>query len=159
VVVTFDDGSASIRRNALPILRKLRWPGVLNLKLGNMRSRGGITPAQIRALLAAGWELDSHTISHPDLTGLSAGALEHEVSDSRWMIQRQFHVPANFFCYPAGRFDARVIAAVRAAGYRGATTTINGLAEQTDPFTLPRIRVSRGDGAAGLARKLQAVGG
>ena len=159
VVVTFDDGSASIRRNALPVLRKLRWPGVLNLKLGNMRSRGGITPAQVRALVTAGWELDSHTISHPDLTSLSAAALEHEVAGSRWMLQQQFHVPARFFCYPSGRYDATVIAAVRAAGYRGATTTRTGLGRPSEPYTLARIRVSGGDGAAGLAAKLGAVGG
>jgi peptidoglycan/xylan/chitin deacetylase (PgdA/CDA1 family) len=159
VVVSFDDGSASIRRNALPVLRKLRWPGVLNLKLGNMRSRGGITPAQVRALVKAGWELDSHTISHPDLTTLSASALEHEVADSRWMLQRQFHVPARFFCYPAGRYDARVIAAVSAAGYLGATTTRFGLASPNEPFELARIRVDRGDGAPGLRRKLAGLGG
>lgn len=158
VVLTFDDGSASIRRNALPVLRKLRWPGVLNLKLGNMRSRGGITSSQIRALLSAGWELDSHTITHPDLTTLSAAALEHEVGGSRWMIQRQFHVPANFFCYPAGRYDARVIAAVRAAGYHGATTTHSGLARRTEPFELARLRVDGGDGVAGLANTLRAAG-
>lgn len=157
VVLTFDDGSASIRRNALPVLRKLRWPGVLNLKLDNMRSRGGITPAQIRTLVGAGWELDSHTITHPDLTTLSAVALEHEVGDSRWMIQRQFHVPAHFFCYPSGRYDARVVAAVRAAGYRGATTTRSGLGRRSELFTLARVRVDGGDGAAGLADKVEAV--
>lgn len=158
IVLTFDDGSASISRNALPVLRKLRWPGVLNLKLGNMRSRGGITPAQIRALVRAGWELDSHTITHPDLTSLSTAALERELNDSRWMIQRQFHVPANFFCYPSGRYDARVVAAVRAAGYRGATTTRSGLGRRSEPFTLARVRVDGGDSAAGLKAKLKALG-
>jgi len=34
-----------------------------------------------------------------------------------------FHVPVNFFCYPAGRYDDAVIAAVQGAGYLGATTT------------------------------------
>ena len=158
VVLTFDDGSASIRRNALPVLRKLRWPGVLNLKLDNMRARGGITPAQVRALVGAGWELDSHTISHPDLTALSPAALEREVGDSRWMLQRQFRVPARFFCYPSGRYNATVIAAVRAAGYRGATTTRTGLARRSEPYTLARVRVDGGDGAGGLARKLQSLG-
>jgi peptidoglycan/xylan/chitin deacetylase (PgdA/CDA1 family) len=159
VVFTFDDGSASIRRNALPVLRKLRWPGVLNLKLGNMRSHGGITPDQVRALVKAGWELDSHTISHPDLRTLSATALDHEVTDSRWMLQRRFHVPARFFCYPAGKYDARVIAAVRAAGYRGATTTLTGLARPGEPYTLARIRVDGGDGVSGLRQQLEALGG
>jgi peptidoglycan/xylan/chitin deacetylase (PgdA/CDA1 family) len=158
VVLTFDDGSASIRRNALPVLRKFRWPGVLNLKLDNMRARGGITPAQVRALVGAGWELDSHTISHPDLTALSPAALEREVEDSRWMLQRQFRVPARFFCYPSGRYNAAVLAAVRAAGYRGATTTRFGLGRPGELFTLARIRVDGGDGASQLKAKLRALG-
>jgi peptidoglycan/xylan/chitin deacetylase (PgdA/CDA1 family) len=158
IVLTFDDGSASIPRNALPVLRKLRWPGVLNLKLGNVRQHGGITAEQVKRLISAGWEVDSHTISHQDLTTLSAAALVHEVADSRWMLQRRFRVPARFFCYPAGRYDARVIAAVRAAGYLGATTTRHGLAQSQSPFELARIRVDGGDGAAGLRRKLVALG-
>jgi hypothetical protein len=50
------------------------------------------------------------------------------------------------------------VAAVRAAGFEGATTTEHGLADLRQPFTLPRVRVSRGDGAAGLARKLRSLG-
>jgi peptidoglycan/xylan/chitin deacetylase (PgdA/CDA1 family) len=159
VVVTFDDGSGSISRNALPVLRKLHWPGVLNLKLGNVKPRGGISAAQIRMLTRAGWELDSHTISHPDLTTLGSASLRHEVADSRWRIQRQFHAPARFFCYPAGRYDARVIAAVRAAGYLGATTTRFGLARSTEPFELARVRIDGGEGVVGLRRKLELLGG
>jgi peptidoglycan/xylan/chitin deacetylase (PgdA/CDA1 family) len=159
IVLTFDDGSASISRNALPMLRKVHWRGVLNLKLGNVRSHGGITPAQVRRLARAGWEIDSHTISHPDLTTLSPAALRHEVADSRWMIQRRFKAPARFFCYPAGRYDARVIAAVRAAGYLGATTTRSGLARSTEPFELARVRIDGEDGVAGLRRKLEMLGG
>ena len=158
IVLTFDDGSASIRRNALPVLRKARWPGVLNLELDNMGSRGGMKPLDVRALLSAGWELDSHTISHRDLTTLSAAALEHEVADSRWQLQRQFHVPARFFCYPVGRYDARVVAAVRAAGYSGATTTRIGLARPSEPFELARVRVDGGDGVVG-SREAPSRGG
>ena len=157
VVLTFDDGSASIRRNALPVLRKLRWPGVLNLKLDNMRARGGITPTQVRALIDAGWELASHTISHPDLTTLPAAALEREVAESRWQLQRQFRVPVHFFCYPSGRYNATVLAAVRAAGYRGATSTRLGLGRPSELFTLARVRVDGGDGVAGLKAKLKAL--
>jgi peptidoglycan/xylan/chitin deacetylase (PgdA/CDA1 family) len=85
--------------------------------------------------------------------------LKREVADSRWRIQREFGVPARFFCYPAGRYDARVIAAVRAAGYLGATTTRGGLARAIKPFELARIRIDGGDGVAGLAEQLRAVGG
>jgi peptidoglycan/xylan/chitin deacetylase (PgdA/CDA1 family) len=136
------------------VLSALGWPGVLNLELRNL-GRGGITSRQVRALLAAGWELASHTLNHPDLTTLDEAALRHEVADSRTELRRRFGVPVDFFCYPAGRFDARVIAAVRAAGYRGATTTIEGYAAADQRYELNRVRVNGSDTATTLLSKLE----
>ena len=52
---------------------------------------------------------------------------------SRVVLRRLFHVPVDFFCYPSGAFDPAVIAAVRRAGYLGATTTLPGLARPRSP--------------------------
>jgi peptidoglycan/xylan/chitin deacetylase (PgdA/CDA1 family) len=155
VVLTFDDGHRSIVTKALPLLRARGWPGVLNLKLGNLEP-GSFTAAHVRTLVAAGWELGAHTFTHPDLRSLGAVELEREVAGSRAEIARRFGVRVNFFCYPAGRYDARVVAAVRNAGFLGATTTIEGLATPARPFELKRVRVSRGDGVSGLATSLPA---
>jgi peptidoglycan/xylan/chitin deacetylase (PgdA/CDA1 family) len=155
IVITFDDGHPSHVRVALPILSRLGWPAVLNLKLGNLEP-GSFTAADVRRLLSAGWELGAHTLTHPDLRTLDADALEREVAGSRAEIARRFGVEPGFFCYPAGHYDARVLAAVRRAGYLGATTTLPGLATSERPFELKRIRVDRGEGVAGLARSLPA---
>lgn len=113
----------------------------------------------VRRLIAAGWEIDAHSLTHADLPSLSGAALTREVSGSRREIHRRFGVLPRFFCYPAGRYDVEAIAAVRAAGFEGATTTELGLASPyAGPFTLARVRISRGDGAAGLARKLASHG-
>ena len=128
---------------------------MLNLKVGNLEP-GSFTESDVRGLLAAGWELGAHTITHADLRTLDDAALEREVAGSRAEIVKRFGVPVDFFCYPAGRYDRRVIAAVRRAGFLGATTTIEGLATADDPFELKRIRVSRGDGVRGLASALPA---
>jgi peptidoglycan/xylan/chitin deacetylase (PgdA/CDA1 family) len=159
VVVSFDDGYHSHFTNALPVLRALGWPGVLNLELRNIRGDYGLTAPQIRTLIGAGWELDSHTIDHPDLTTVDAATLRHEVADSRAQLKARFHVPVNFFCYPAGRYDAAAIAAVRAAGYLAATTTEPGLAlpDQADRFTLHRVRVSNGVSGAALVGQLASL--
>jgi peptidoglycan/xylan/chitin deacetylase (PgdA/CDA1 family) len=66
-----------------------------------------------------------------------------------------FGVPANFFCYPSGRYDPTVIAAVRDAGYLAATTTEPGFADRAEPYALARVRVDGGLGAAGLLRRLR----
>jgi peptidoglycan/xylan/chitin deacetylase (PgdA/CDA1 family) len=156
IVLTFDDGYRSVAEHALPPLARRGWPAVLNLKVGNIGD--DLTPWNIRQMIAAGWELGAHTITHPDLTTLDDRRLQREVGGSRTIIRRRFGVPVDFFCYPSGRYDARVIAAVRRAGFLGATTTEPGLARPDEPFTLRRIRVERSDGVAGLAAKLRAAG-
>src|SRR5205814_389106 len=74
VVITFDDGYRSDFTHAGPVLRRLHWPGVLNLALNNLR-RGDITAPEVRRLIDWGWEIDSHTLTHPDLTTLAPQAL------------------------------------------------------------------------------------
>jgi peptidoglycan/xylan/chitin deacetylase (PgdA/CDA1 family) len=155
VVLSFDDGYADQVAKALPALRRAHWPGVLNLALDFLPAMGG-APA-VQALLAAGWELDSHSISHPDLTTVSNARLRHEVAGSRARIRDLFGVTPRFFCYPSGRLDARVVAAVRRAGYLAATTTRRGYASAHDPLRLARVQVSRGLSAAGLLRRLKAL--
>ena len=155
IVISFDDGYLSHYTHALPVLKKLGWPGVLNLEVNNVLTPGDVSKSQVRALIRAGWEVDSHTLTHPDLTRISATQLRDELVRSRAFLRSHFGVPVDFFCYPAGRYDATVEAAVRAAGYRLATTTQPGVASpHGDPFALPRIRVSGSDGAAGLLAKL-----
>ena len=83
VVLSFDDGYLSQVRNALPILKARHWPGVLNLEVRNLQPVWGIRPPGIRKLLAAGWELDAHTLTHPDLTKVGPKQLRDEVAGSR----------------------------------------------------------------------------
>jgi peptidoglycan/xylan/chitin deacetylase (PgdA/CDA1 family) len=155
IVISFDDGYLSQYTHAKPALRKLGWPGVLNLKVGNI-GPGGLTKHMVRSMIGAGWEVDAHTITHPDLTKLAPAQLRTEVAGSRAILRRDFHVPVAFFCYPAGRFDATVEAAVRKAGYLAATTTQTGLAAPGgDPDALPRIRVDGGETAAQLMAALR----
>ena len=155
VVLTFDDGYHSDFTVALPTLRARRWPGVLNLEVRNLRPVWGTRPEMVRKLIAAGWEIDAHTMTHPDLTTVDPAQLRYQVAGSRAAIRRMFHQPVDFFCYPSGRYDDAVVAAVRAAGFLGATTTNEGFATPGSLFTLDRVRVNGSDGVAGLAAKLE----
>ena len=156
IVVSFDDGYLSHVTHAKPVLRAAGWPGVLNLEGKNI-GPGGLTRRQVRTLIAAGWEVDSHTLTHPDLRTLDDAALRRELVESRALLRRDFGVPVAFLCYPAGRYDARVQAAARAAGYQAATTVEPGIASPSaDPFALPRIRVNGTDAPATVLRNVRA---
>ena len=145
-MLSFDDGYRSVADAAFPHMQPRSWPGVLNLTVKNLRVSGGLSESRVRRLISAGWELASHTLTHPDLTALSAAALAREVSSSRIELRARFGVPVDFFCYPAGRYDSSVIRAVRRAGYLGATTTVEGLARPGKPYELRRVRVNGSDG-------------
>jgi peptidoglycan/xylan/chitin deacetylase (PgdA/CDA1 family) len=160
VVLSFDDGYLGQGKVAGPVLAARRWPGVINVVLHNLGTPGGISASRIRTLLRTGWELDAHSLTHPDLTTLGPAALRHELAGSRAALRRRFAAPVDLFCYPAGRFNPVVEAAARAAGYRAATTELPGAARPGgDPYALPRIRVDGADTAAAVVARVRAAVG
>ena len=150
VVLSFDDGYRPQFTFALPQLRKHGWAGVLNLKAEG----SDLYESNVKAMIAAGWELAAHTINHLDLTELGPEQLEEETAGARKLLQDEFHVPVKNFCYPAGQFDETVIAAVEKAGYVGATTGIPGYAESDSPYELARFEILGSTGVEGMAEDL-----
>ena len=156
IVLTFDNGYHSQYASALPVLQRLGWVADENMQLtGLPPSQGGLTDAEIQSMISAGWELDTQGISHADLITLGPSALSQQVAVARKTIQRRFHVPVNWFCYPSGHYNATVIAAVRAAGYVGSTTVIPGWAHPSDdPYELHRLRILGGTSPAALLSQI-----
>jgi peptidoglycan/xylan/chitin deacetylase (PgdA/CDA1 family) len=151
VVISFDDGYRPQFTYALPELKRHGWAGVLNLKAEG----SDLYPSNVEAMIAAGWEIAAHTIHHLDLTELDGAQLREEVAGSRKILQREYGVPVKNFCYPAGQFDATVIAAVEAAGYTGATTEIAGFADRDHPYELDRFEILGSEGLAGMVADLR----
>ncbi len=156
IVLSFDNGYQSQYTNALPELRQLGWVGVENLQLSGLPpSQGGMTDAQIRGLIAAGWELDTQGISHADLIALSPSELQYQVVSARQTLHSRYGVPVNWFCYPSGHYNAAVMAVVKSAGFIGSTTVIPGWASpQEDRYTLPRLRVLAGTSPSALLAQI-----
>ena len=145
VVLSFDDGFTDQYREAAPVLRKRRWPGVLFLQTARLDADGGLSRRQVRRMLRDGWELGAHSVTHADLTTVEGPQLAEEVGGSREALRREFPgEPVEFFAYPYGRHDADAVAAVREAGFFGALTTRRGAATLWDdgPFTLDRMVIT-----------------
>ena len=156
IVVSFDDGYLSHFTHAAPVLKRAGWPGVLNLVWHNLGPKG-IPNWMVGRLIRNGWELDSHTIDHLDMPTLTASQMQHQLTGSKQLIEKTFGVVPMFFTYPAGKFDATVEQAVKAAGYLGATTEIPGWAKPGgDPYAMPRVRVNGSDTAASVLEKVRA---
>jgi peptidoglycan/xylan/chitin deacetylase (PgdA/CDA1 family) len=162
VAVTFDDGCRSVLERGLPILSDLGLPGTVFVPtdfVGSDRpmSWPGIerwtgTPHesellclgwdQLRELREAGWEIASHTRSHPHLTAIGDESLAAELSASRAELSEGLGARCTSIAYPYGDHDDRVCRAARTAGYEGGGTMRPG---PPDPFRYPRIGVFPAD--------------
>ncbi|HEY2007051.1 MAG TPA: polysaccharide deacetylase family protein [Solirubrobacteraceae bacterium] len=156
IVITFDNGYHSQYAAALPVLRRMGWPADENIQLSGLPpSQGGLTDAEVRGLVRAGWELDTQGISHADLIALDSAGLRYQIDTARQIIRRRYGVPVNWFCYPSGHYNATVVSAVRAAGYVGSTTVVPGWAgPATDSYRLPRLRVLGGTSGSALLSQI-----
>lgn len=84
--------------------------------------------------------IESHTVTHPILTGVDDARLRRELSESRAQLEGELHRRVELFCYPNGDHDTRVRKAVAQAGYRCAVTTEPGLVHRrSDPLALRRV--------------------
>ncbi|HEX4730829.1 MAG TPA: polysaccharide deacetylase family protein [Solirubrobacterales bacterium] len=151
IVITFDNGYPAQVTFAPRVLSRYGWPGVL-FEI----TEEHLTPREIRPVIARGWEVDSHSATHPDLTQLSGQELEYQVAASRRYLRRKFGIPSDNFCYPSSEYDATTIAAVKEAGYVGAVTENPGYATRGEPYELDRYEIVSGAGVEGLAADLAA---
>lgn len=176
MVVTFDDGFRSVLDLAFPVLSDLGlpatlfvvtdqvglkkppgWSGVDHWLEGPHRSELEMLAwDELRRLADAGWEIGSHTRSHPRLTELDDRALADELSGSRARCEEMLDRPCYSLAYPFGIHDDRVVQAASAAGYDTAVTLPRSFA-RAEPLAWPRVGVYHSDGRLAFAAKVSPV--
>jgi peptidoglycan/xylan/chitin deacetylase (PgdA/CDA1 family) len=156
VAVTFDDAYRSVIELARPIMDRLGVPGTVFAPTdwvgrdepmqwdGIDQWLGGphehellcMSRAQLDELAGAGWEVGSHTCSHPRLTTVDDETLERELRVSREALG----TGCRSIAYPYGDVDERVIEATRRAGYETAASLPKRFGSK-DPLDWPRVGV------------------
>lgn len=116
IILTFDDGSESIFTNALPIMQKYNFTGIVYIVYNYVGPRSYMNPDQIRGLYASGWEIGSHSLSHVDLTESPDRQMD-EIVESRRKLQSLLGVPILSFAYPFGAYDENSVYYAHYAGY------------------------------------------
>ena len=158
IVLTFDDGYPSMYRTAFPLLKEFGFKGTFFLHTAKINTENGLSTAMILEMSTQGMEIGSHTISHPDLTKISASRLKQELISSKQFLEKLLGKPVQSLAYPSGSYNGRVLSATGNAGYLGAVTTQYGFAESgQNPFALKRIRINKSDGLEGFITKLKAA--
>jgi peptidoglycan/xylan/chitin deacetylase (PgdA/CDA1 family) len=104
---------------------------------------------EVRALHAAGMDIESHTRTHRILHTLAPEEIERELLGSRNELEEALDCPVNAIAYPVGGAiapNARLCAAVAAAGYDlgfSSATGTNLLGDDIHPYDVRRIAAER----------------
>lgn len=151
LVLTFDDGYSGTFRCAFPVLQRHRLVGTMFLIAEDFEHSGAtvaarafpvMTRAEVGILLSAGFQLGSHSLTHPRLPDLSLAGAKGEISESKTILEQVFGRPVTAFCYPYGALCHRLEEQVAEAGYESAVGTAFGNRHRiVDRFALKRISV------------------
>jgi peptidoglycan/xylan/chitin deacetylase (PgdA/CDA1 family) len=165
VLITFDDGFADFRDEALPAMASRGIRSTLYVTTGFAEQGRGpygdrmLDFASLEALAAAGVELGGHTHTHPQLDTLAGRHLHEEVERCKALLEDRVGTPIRTFAYPHGYSSPRVRGAVREAGYESACAIMNGLSSvPRDPFMIPRLMVRSTTSTAELGAWLRGRG-
>ncbi len=151
-VVTFDDGYANVAEAALPVLERQKISAIEFLIAGKLGGHNdwdvakGDVPqplmdaTQVRTWLAAGHQIGSHSLTHPNLRKIPLSQAREEITASKKRLEDMFGVAVEHFCYPYGSYNEAIRDLVAEAGYKTACTVTHGVPLPSDsPFELKRI--------------------
>jgi peptidoglycan/xylan/chitin deacetylase (PgdA/CDA1 family) len=150
--VTFDDGFCSVAQLAQPVLARHGVKAIQFLIAGKPGGQNDwdvakgdvseslMSEAEIRAWLAAGHAVGSHSLTHPNLKKLSTAAAREELNRSKQTLEQKFGISVRHFCYPFGGFNVETPVLAKEAGYATACTMDHGVNPPTaDVFRLRRV--------------------
>jgi peptidoglycan/xylan/chitin deacetylase (PgdA/CDA1 family) len=165
VAITFDDAYRSVLELAKPILDRLdmrasiyvptdwpdrdgpmSWDGIAQWAGGpHEHELDCLGWDELRGLADAGWEVGSHTCSHPRLAELASEEdIAAELTRSRAACEEHMQRPCRSIAYPYGSYDERVVEAAGAAGYEFGLTLPHGL-HGPRPLAWPRVGIYNAD--------------
>jgi peptidoglycan/xylan/chitin deacetylase (PgdA/CDA1 family) len=173
LVVTFDDAYRSTLTCAYPILAQLGLPGTVFVPTDHAGSAVPMSwPGieqwaegphagelhcldwdELRWLADAGWEIGSHTRSHPRLPELAPHDATAELEGSRAAIEAELRAPCHSLAYPYGAVNEEVVARTGDAGYRYAAL-LGAWPGKERPLAWPRMGVYRTDASWRFRLKL-----
>lgn len=146
--ITYDEGCEKLLEHALPIHRKYGVPGHVALvasQIGVPRNVPGssyhgmmiLSKAQIHDLMAEGWGVSCHSMTHCGVTFENA---QTEVVEARRVLEEALGVEVPMFCVPGDNTGhPPALALAREAGYTSILTIYDRVnTPETDLLSLGR---------------------
>lgn len=144
--LTFDDGYADNLEHGVAALAAEGAVGTVYVVVSKIGEAGGpsaatprmLTLAELRELRASGWEIGSHTMSHPRLSELDEAAQRRELSESKTRLEDLLGSPVRSLAYPYGLYNALTLRIAEESGYTHAVTTARRGGSDS-PFAVSRL--------------------
>jgi len=172
LALTFDDFFADTVENAVPLLKEFKFPAsfyVATNFIGSSQKFPWLEKGQdyplagtrkmVEEIAGLGFELGSHSCSHPVLSRLPPEQVREELTRSRKVLEDIIGRAVNLFSYPFGLpsvAPAPVKKLVADSGYAVALGTLMGVNRDfREPYYLRRNHISEFDHGAKFLRKLQ----
>jgi len=144
VVITFDDGNLDVYEQAYPVMEQLGFIGSVYLVANRLDTDGFLQKKQLKKMLASGWEVGSHSMTHADLVHDHAH-VRREILQSRLDLNKILDIEVETFAYPFGLTDDYISYRVQNYGYRAGLGLGTGFNHSIGTlYYLSRIEV-RGD--------------
>ncbi|RLV55682.1 polysaccharide deacetylase [Aeromicrobium phragmitis] len=118
VSLTFDDANAN-QAAAVELLDQYDMDGTFFVPSGYVGAPGHLTLQELEAMAASGHEIGGHTVSHADLTAISADEAARQVCYDRAQLTT-WGFTVRSFAYPFARVNGTAKDAVAGCGYSSA---------------------------------------
>lgn len=161
IIITFDDANEDNYTNAFPLMQKYGFTGVLYVPYSYIGVANYLTVDQIREMAAAGWEVGSHTLTHPaNFLTLQPAALREEIVGSRQKLADLLELPILTFAYPFGENSDGAVDYVHFAGYIAGMGATGFTADQgtSNLFVLQRVEIRGSEDPKTITRFLPWLG-
>lgn len=171
LLITFDDGYASLYHFALPVAKRYRIPMtifMITARAGRrMQFARYLDDRQMRDMVASGYfDFGSHTHDlHTDTLAIYNAFAGHPENPVLHLLQRDLRISASrleailgkrpvALAWPYGKFNQRFSTIARNAGFKLHFTSIHGYNESgANPYAIKRIPVTSRDTAESVVRK------
>ena len=138
-VLTFDDGYEDNYIHAFSIAEKYGYSGTVFVVTEWIGGKGYLNRQQLLEMNQAGWQIESHTVTHPYLDSISTEQIKEELLTSKEVLEELLGKPKVAFAYPYGVYDSSIIELCREIGYEMGLTIDRGWAGPEDPFRMKRV--------------------